>query len=182
MILKACSECSPSHLNMTPPFIPLSSIKFTFFHPSFFTFLSLHTDRIISCPLLSFLSCPVLSSPLLCFQPPSLPSSLLSKDCPSSSLLSSPLFFLLLALFSTLSPFYSLPFNTSSSDTADRWPVGLPRISRLAFTLCATPPVFVCCGVFQELPPPLGTYTADVLTGFSQVTERLKPYLTFVLF
>ena len=145
MILKACSECSPSHLNMTPPFIPLSSIKFTFFHPSFFTFLSLHTDRIISCPLLSFLSCPVLSSPLLCFQPPSLPSSLLSKDCPSSSLLSS--------LF-----FYCLPFSLHSRLFTHSPSIRLP-LTRQIDGLLVFPAFLVLLSLFA--PPLLYSSAAE---------------------
>ena len=152
---------------MTPPFVFYSlclHLK-TFFHPSFFTSLSLHADRIISFP------------PLPCHMFSTLTPFLLSiKRLP------------LLSYVFVACPFlYALTFLPSTlqcifSDTIDRWPVGLPRIPRLAFTLCATPPVFVCCGVFQELPPPLGTYTADVLTGFSQVTESPNPYLTFALF
>ena len=150
----------------------------------FIPYISLHSIPCIL-RLSPLLPCLVLS---YVFNPkPFPPSSFplirrLSLPLSHISSLSSPLLFLncsLLAVPSTFLPSYYLLINAFSIDTTDRWPVGLPRIPRLAFTLCATPPVFVCCGVFQELSPPLGTYTSDVLTGFSQVTERPKPYLIF---
>ena len=152
-------------------FCPLDFLPHTFSSACLFSSPASSCLLFSICPLLLRLSAPILYDILSLFPH-------IHFILPSSRTLYPPFLSYTLSSLSlihlSLHPLIHLVLPSSHTllPPSDRWPSSHSRVPHLAFTLTAAPPVFVCCGVFQELPPPPGTYAADVLTGFSQVSEE----------